>query len=213
MPQNLINVYDRHTYQTEKIKGFDIVRIFKASALTSENGGTVFQVDDGENIIQKFAQTQATNFKGTNLIDLTKLENFDSFRITANGTFTDDLLSSYFNFDFNIIENTNSLITNVRSNYGVQLDSLASLNAIRDWYLDIEVTFCIMDNGDYNFIVNGNYSTSVDIDNTSRGNVRLIPFNGSANISNSYTQVYLDIAPYTNGSDYSIKSINIDFVE
>jgi hypothetical protein len=41
MPSQYIQIYDRPTYQTEKVKGFDRVRMFKGSATASpsDNAG------------------------------------------------------------------------------------------------------------------------------------------------------------------------------
>lgn len=209
MPQNLINVYDRHTYQTEKVKGFDIVRMFKASALNSDISSGSITVADGSNIIQTFTQTLQSNYKGTNLIDLTKLENFDSFRITANGLFYDE---DWFNFELKFFDTSYTFIQGIDSNYGSQLQS--DEQAIwRDWYLDIELTFFINDDGDYNFVLNGNYIISLDSSTITRADVRLIPFNGQANLGTN-NQIYIDLSPYNGGaSNYIIKSVNIDFVE
>jgi len=212
MPITAINVYDRPTYQTEKVKGWDIVRIFKGSSFFSFDSLNDIQVGDGVNIIETFIDNIQSNYKGTNLIDLSKLENFDSFRITANGNFTDNFTIGWFNFYFNVLDNTNTLISNFESNYGEKLSNISFLGNVRDWYLDIEATFCIDDNGDYRLIVNGNYSVSFDGRNDRRQNVALIPFCGDVTIPSNSPEVYIDIAPWTEGN-YGIKQINIDFVE
>ena len=210
MPQQIINVYDRPTYQTEKVKGWDVVRVFKGSGLTSESNGGYIQVSNGTNIIQTFTQTLASNYKGTNLIDLTKLENFDSFRITANGLFYD---KDWFNFELNFLDTSYDLIDKIRSNYNDKLTSIPNNNIYLDWYLDIELTFFIDDAGYYNFVVNGNHITQVDDNYSRRGDVRLIPFNGHIYLGTN-SQIYIDLSPYNGGgSNYIIKSVNIDFVE
>ena len=209
MPTTVINVYDRPTYQTEKVKGFDIVRMFKASALTSDINSGNITVANGSNIIQTFTQTLQSNYKGTNLIDLTKLENFDSFRITANGLFYDE---DWFNFELKFFNTSYTFIQGIESNYLSQLQS-DEQGIWRDWYLDIELTFFINDDGDYNFVLNGNYIISLDSSTTTRADVRLIPFNGQANLGTE-TRIYIDLSPYNGGaSNYIIKSVNIDFVE
>ena len=209
MPTTVINVYDRPTYQTEKVKGFDIVRMFKASALNSDINSGNITVANGSNIIQTFTQTLQSNYKGTNLIDLTKLENFDSFRITANGLFYDE---DWFNFKLKFFDTSYTFIQEIESNYGSQLQS-DEQNIWRDWYLDIELTFFINEDGDYNFVLNGNYIISLDSSTTTRADVRLIPFNGQENLGTE-TQIYIDLSPYNGGaSNYIIKSVNIDFVE
>jgi hypothetical protein len=210
MPQQIINVFDRHTYQTEKVKGFDIVRMFKGSALTSEENSGYIEVSQGNNIIQTFTQTLQSNYKGTNLINLTKLENFNSFRITANGLFRDE---NWFNFDLKFFDISYNLINIINSNYGNKLSNIPNSGVWFDWYLDIELTFYIDDAGDYNFLVNGNHITQVDESYSRRADVRLIPFNGKMNLGTN-NRIYIDLSPWNGGnSDYIIKSVNIDFVE
>jgi hypothetical protein len=209
MPTTTINVIDRPTYQTQKVKGWDVVRIFKASSLNSNISTGDIEVSEGTNIIQTFTQTLQSNYKGTNLIDLTKLENFDSFRITANGLIYD---KDWFNFELKFFDTSYTLIDKIRSNYSATL-GVRNNNIYRDWYLDIELTFFINDSGDYNFVVNGNYSISLDPDNDGRRDVRLIPFNGQMDLGTN-NQIYIDLTPWNGGgSDYIIKSVNIDFVE
>jgi hypothetical protein len=207
MPTATINVIDRPTYQTQKVKGWDVVRMFKGSSLIASGGD--IDVAEGSNIIQNFTQTLASNYKGTNLIDLSKLENFDSFRITANGLFYDE---NWFNFDLKFFDTSYTLIDKIRSNYGQKLGT-PNNGIYLDWYLGIELTFFIDDSGNYNFVVNGNYSISLDSNNDTRSDVRLIPFNGQMNLGTN-NQIYIDLSPHNgNGSSYLIKSVNIDFVE
>ena len=210
MPTTTINVKDRPTYQTQKVKGWDVVRMFKASGLNSNIDTGYIEVDEDSNIIQTFTQTLASNYKGTNLIDLTKLENFDSFRITANGLFKDQ---NWFNFDLNFLDTSYTLINTIRSNYNDKLSNIPNNGVWFDWYLDIELTFFIDDSGDYNFVVNGNYSIAFTPQVERRSDVRLIPFNGQMNLGTN-NQIYIDLSPYNGGgSNYIIKSVNIDFVE
>jgi len=214
MPQQIINVYDRPTYETEKVKGWDVVRMFKASALTSEQNGGEFSVAQDQNIIQEFTQNYASNYKGTNLIDLSKLENFDSIRLRMNGLFFDSSSGGWFNFFLRILDGGYNVITDIRSNYGEKLDQLRQTDTWQDWYLDIELTFFIDDTGNPNFIVNGNYSASLISNIYRRNEVSLVPFNGVLSFSPLNQKVYIDLSPWNGGSnDYIIKSINMDFVE
>jgi hypothetical protein len=208
--QQIINVIDRPTYQTQKVKGWDIVRIFKASQLESmpEDSG-IFNVAENNNIIDEFISSNASNYKGTNLINVSKLENFDSFRIKMNGVFNDN--GGWFNFKLGVFDTSHSEIQSIISNYNEQLVHHGGAHKWRDWYLDIEMTFFINDNGEYNFVVNGNYSVSKDGRTDRRQSVDLIPFNGLLTFSNSNNEVYIDLQP--NGNTFNIKSINIDFVE
>lgn len=208
--QQTINVLDRPTYETEKVKGWDIVRIFKASQLESlPNGSGNFNVAEGNNIIYEFISVEASNYKGTNLINISKLENFDSFRIKMNGIFFDNV--GWFNFKLGVFDIYHSEIQSIISNYNENLVHSGGTHKWRDWYLDIEMTFFINDNGEYNFVVNGNYSVSKDSRTDRRQSVDLIPFNGLLTFSNANNEVFIDLQP--NGNDFNIKSINIDFVE
>lgn len=215
MPQQIINVYDRPTYQTEKVKGWDVVRMFKASGLTSEENGGFFAVADGDDIIKTFTQTYNSNYKGTNYIDLSKLENFDSIRLRMNGLFFDSSSGGWFNFFLRIFDSSYTEIQKITSNYGYKLDgNTTGTNISQDWYLDIELTFFIDDSGNYNFVVNGNYSISLGQDVYTRDNVSLIPFNGKLNFSSSNQKVYVDLTPWNGiGTSYVIKSVSMDFVE
>lgn len=212
MPQQ-INVFDRPTYQTEKVKGWDVVRMFKATALTSENNNSFFSVNQGDYIIQSFISTYNSNYKGTNQIDLSKIENFDSIRIKMNGLFRDEL-GSWFNFFLSVCDTSYNLINSKGSNYDTKLDGLPYYDIYQDWYLDVELTFFIDDIGYYNVVFNGNYSISFNNDNKKRGDVRLIPFCGEMNLGNTPQKIYIDFSPWNGGNNpYFIKSVSMDFVE
>jgi hypothetical protein len=212
MPQQIINVYDRPTYQTEKVKGWDIVRMFKASDLTSPQTYGQFQVSEGSQIIQNFIQNYASNYKGTNQLVLRYFENFDSIRIRMNGLFFDEP-NVWFNFALNFFDPSYSpLIGTIRSNYDLKLDPMSGSNSYKDWYLDIELTFYINEYNEYCFVVNGNYTIQFN-DPPSRGDVRLVPFNGEVNLGTN-SKIVIDLEPWCGtNTPYIIKSINMDFVE
>lgn len=214
MPSSTINVYDRPTYQTEKVKGWDVVRMFKASALTSLPNSGDFDVLQGNGIISRFTQSVQSNYKGTNKIDLSKLENFDSIRLRMNGLVFDS--GGWFNFDLKILDYTYTPIDEFRSNYTEELNMPNNFGNYYDWYLDIELTFFIDDSGTYTFVVNGNYTASYSSAVDERKNVFLAPFCGRLLMGSFPTQeLYIDLFPYygPSGSPYIIKSINLDFVE
>lgn len=213
MPQQQIYVYDRPTYQTEKVKGWDVVRMFKATGLDSGTTGGFFGVAQGDYIIQTFISTYNSNYKGTNEIDLSKIENFDSIRIKMNGLFLDEP-GAWFNFVLGIRDTSYNLIGIRESNYSVKLRGLPNNSVWQDWYLDVELTFFIDDNGGCNVVFNGNYSISVEADNAKRSDVRLIPFCGEMNLGFPNQKVYIDFSPWNGGnSPYFIKSVSMDFVE
>jgi hypothetical protein len=225
MPTTVINVYDRPTYQTEKVKGWDTVRVFKGSSLVSNANNTdmIFEASEGENLIQQFLSPSlpnvASNYKGTNFFELTKLENFDSFRIKANGLLNPDCKESApktrLAIDFSIFsEDYSSLLGAVRSNYGTLINIPSSSYWI-DWYLDIEVTFFIDPNDNsYNFIVNGNFSFSRDAADNERLNVSLVPFCGLiSGITDNKSVMDFNIAISNLINPLYIKQVSIDFVE
>ena len=215
-----INVYDRPTYQTEKVKGWDVVRVFKGSSLVSNPNDTdmIFDVYQGEYFIQQFLSA-GSNYKGTNLFDLTKLENFDSFRIKANGLFNPNRAAmgkTQLIIGLSILdENYSTLLGTVESNYGNNLDFQASLDFWIDWYLDIEVTFFIdPDNSNYSFIVNGNFSFQIDTNSNTRTDVSLAPLCGTIpNITDNKVVMDLKIAQLDSTNPIYIKQVSIDFIE
>jgi hypothetical protein len=212
-----INVYDRPTYQTEKVKGWDTVRVFKGSSLVSNRTDTdmIFSAVEGDYLIQKFLNA-GSNYKGTNRFDLTKLENFDSFRLKANGIFNPLTggVRSRFKMGFCILDNGYSELVNQEFNYGDSLGFMPFNNYWTDWYLDIEVTFFIDENDNsYNFIVNGNFSVQKDTNPNDRLDVSLVPFCGL--LTTTTNDIVMDFK--INLMDFTdslyIKQINIDFVE
>jgi hypothetical protein len=212
-----INVYDRPTYQTEKVKGWDTVRVFKGSSLVSNPNATdmIFEASQGGNLIQQFLNANS-NYKGTNRFDLSKLENFDSFRIKANGLMnTLSVSSPKLVFAFSIFDSSYTELSNVKVNYGNRIGP-GNTDIWLDWYLDIEVTFFLVDdNNSYNFIVNGNFSYSQDNDVNRRGDVRLVPFCGQILNFSGTSDIFMDFnvfeLNFTN--PLYIKQISIDFVE
>jgi len=213
MPQQIINVYDRPTYQTEKVKGWDVVRMLKASALSSDQNGGQFVVSEGDYIIRNFTQNYGTNYKGTNLIDLSKLENFNSIRLRMNGLVPDGT-GGWFNFRLGLYDTSYNVASEIDSNYGYKLD-LPNYSTSYDWYMDIELTFYVDDNGYYNFVVNGNYSASLNDNPSKRSNVNLAPFQGILSIPPTNQPHFIDLTPNYGGSGqpYIIKSVSMDFVE
>jgi hypothetical protein len=212
MPQQVINVYDRPTYQTEKVKGWDITRMLKATALTSSAQPEEFNVPQGGYIIRNFTQNYGSNYKGTNFVRLDKFENFDSIKIKMNGLYKDEE-NAWFNFYLYFLDqNYSSVIDQITSNYTEKLDNLPRSDKWRDWYLELELTFYLDDEQNYCFVVNGNYTIALD-NEVNRGDVRLIPFNGQVNLANQ-GKIAIDLMPYNGGnSAYSIKSVSMEFVE
>jgi len=212
MPQQLINVYDRPTYETEKVKGWDVVRMFKATALTSSAQPEEFNVSQGNYIIRNFTQNYGSNYKGTNSIVIDKFENFDSIKIKMNGLYRDEE-NAWFNFYLDFLDpNYSSIVGQIASNYTDKLDNLPRNGDWRDWYLELELTFYTDDSNNYCFVVNGNYTIAMN-GGANRGDVRLIPFNGQVNLGNQ-GKIVIDLMPYNGGnSAYSIKSVSMEFVE
>lgn len=218
MPTTVINVYDRPTYQTEKVKGWDVVRVFKGSSLVSNSKPTdmIFDVYEEDFIIQQFLNA-SSNYKGTNFLNLAKLESFDSLRIKANGLLNPDCSSSkaQLAINFSVLnEDYSNLLGAVPFNYGSSIDFSPNDYWI-DWYLDIEVTFFIDTNDNsYNFIVNGNFSFSRDAADNERLNVSLVPFCGLiSGITDSKSVMDFKIASSNLINPLYIKQVSIDFVE
>jgi hypothetical protein len=211
MPQTTINVYDRNTIETEKVKGWEMCRVFKASVLNSsyDADGSI-AINTGTNYIKEFTQTLASNYKGTNKIDLSKLNDFNSFRITAQGVIA--LEGQKFRIGFELLDDTYSSIAVVQPNYGNGQEVFNHPGGYWvDWYLDIEVTYYKNDGGYHSLIINGNYKYSND-KHPPKIDVSLIPICG---VINNITQnnVYFDLVSVDIPSNCYLKQVNIDFVE
>jgi hypothetical protein len=202
-----VYIYDRNTFENEKVKGWEMYRIFKASdsESLSDNGG--YFVNSQTKIIDKFINIYASNYKGTNLLNTGNYEDFDSLRITANGLFNPFLDS--LKFEFNIYGTGNDLIGSIPTNYNNFFTGLNSINQLLEWSIDIEATFFREPSTNMSLVLNGNF-TIIDASNFIP---RIIPFNGTiTNIAPS--QVFVDLIPIINeGSSIIVKQINIDFIE
>jgi hypothetical protein len=201
-----VYIYDRNTFENEKVKGWEMYRIFKASdsESLSNNGNYVFH--NQTKIIDKFINIYASNYKGTNLLNIGNYQDFDSLRITANGLFNPFL--DFLLFEFNIYGTGNDLLGTIQSNYGTIFEGLSGINQFLEWSIDIEATFFRPNGGNMDLVLNGNF-TIIDASSLIP---RIIPFNGQiTNIAPS--QVYVDLVPITNDSAILVKQINVDFIE
>lgn len=198
-----IQFYDRNTYETEKVKGWDVVRMFKATALHPTESSTDFEIPSEGNVIQQFTQNYTSNYKGTNAIDITKYENLDSLRITANGLIY--LSGGNFAINFRGHKSDYSEKFIINSNYG-NGNTTTAKNAWVDWWLDLEVTF-FYDYGQCKVVVNGKYFYP---QNGHLDEIKVVPLNGYADVE-ADTQ-YIDLQIISDINTY-IKSVNIDFVE
>jgi hypothetical protein len=210
MPQTTINVYDRNTIETEKVKGWEMCRVFKGSVLNSapDADGTI-SIGTGTKYIKEFTQTLASNYKGTNKFDLSKLNDFNSFRITAQGVISLD--GQKFQIGFKLLDDTYSSIAVVEPNYSGGHEVFNHPGGYYvDWYLDIEVTYYKNDSGNHSLIINGNYMHSNDFHNA-KVDVSLVPICGVINTSQN--NVYFDLVSVDIPSNCYLKQVNIDFVE
>ncbi len=207
MPQTTINVYDRNTIQTEKVKGWEMCRVFKGTTLTSEYDTSYISVANETRLIEKFTQDIASNYKGTNTFDLSKLNNFNSFRITAQGVM--ELDGTAFELAFQLLDDSSTLIEQINPNYSDGHPIANHTGNWVDWYLDIEVTYYRNDANDHSIIINGNYTHSNDF-HPEKVNVSLVSICG--NIDTSQNNVKFDLFA-RNTSTFYLKQVNIDFVE
>lgn len=211
MPQTTINVYDRNTIETEKVKGWEMCRVFKASVLNSApDADEIIPISTGANYIQEFTQTLTSNYKGTNEFDLSKLNDFNSFHITAQGAISLD--GQKFQIGFKLLDDSYTNIDVVTPNYGNGHEVYNHPGGYWvDWYLDIEVTYYKNAGGYHSLIINGNYKHSNDF-HPPKIDVSLVPICGIIdNISQN--KVYFDLYSVNIPSNCYLKQINIDFVE
>lgn len=218
MQNQFITVLDRPTYQTEKVKGFDRVRMFKGSATQSyiDNSGEdrLITIVPGQYVFDALKKAYKSNYKGTNFIaNSSTLEDFDSFIIKANGVAYCSELP--FNFRFDLLDSSGYGIsgTRVDSYYGYNLNAPAPTGSFDwfDWYIDVEFTF-YRDSGINYLVVNGNLSYA------RKGNVFevfIVPICGTMD-AGTESSFYIDFAPdygSMGGKQLGLKSVSLEFIE
>lgn len=204
MPQTLIDIKLRPNVQTEKVDGWNILRILKASALYMN--GTYIQITDGKHIIKTFIDA-GVNMKGKNKFDLSRHETFNSFRFKANGT----IYCNGGNFDlwFELLDPNYNAVGVIRNDYG-NGHKTPGLSMDIDWHLDLEATYFRNEDGKNVILVNGHYMYNRTGWN-SHENTSMVPISGE--IQTGENKVYMDIRSLNNDDKMYIKDISIDFVE
>ena len=219
MPNQFISVLDRPTYETQKVKGFERVRMFKGNATTSPINNSseteLITIVSGQYVFNALKNTYQSNYKGTNFIaNSSTLEDFDSFIIKANGVAYAS--GSSFGFRFDLLDSGGSTIsgTRVDSYYGNSLDAPTPTGSFDwfDWYMEVEFTF-YRDGGINYLVVNGNY-TLLQKNNIS--SPLIVPICGTMD-SGTEPSFYIDFAPVYNvsgiGQQLGLKSVLLEFVE
>lgn len=204
MSQTTIDIKKRPNVQTEKVGGWNILNIFKACALYFS--GTYIQINSGKRIIETFLQA-GINYKGKNLISLSTLENFNSFRIKASGKVFCN--GDYFDLWFTLRDQNYDEIAKVNNDYG----NGHKTNGTRvesDWFLDLEVTYFFNDNLKHVLLVNGKYIYNSE-GPTSQGSVVCVPISGE--IETEEDKVHIDVTSFNSSETVFIKQVSIDFVE
>lgn len=223
MPINqFITVLDRPTYQTEKVKGFDRVRMFKGSATTSPTNNSseteLITIISGQYVFNALKDTYQSNYKGTNFIaNSSTLEDFDSFILKANGV---AYCSGFpFGFRFDLLDSGGSTIsgTRVDSYYGIGANAPGTSGGSGefdwfDWYMEVEFTF-YRDNGTNFLVLNGNLSYATKNNSSTP---YIFPICGTMN-AGTEPSFYIDFAPVYSLSGISqnlgLKSLSLEFVE
>lgn len=218
MPTQYIQIYDRPTYQTEKVKGFDRVRMFKGSATTSPSNNAseseLITVISGQYVFDRFKNIQS-NYKGSNFIaNSSALEGFDSFVLKANGVayYSGDA----FDFRFDLLDASGNPIsgTRVDTNYSIGLTAPLPSSGVDwfDWYIEVEFTF-YRDGTDNYLVVNGNLTYARK---TNFLDINIIPICGVMNTGGA-PSFSIDFAPTYGVSGISqnvgIKSVSLEFIE
>lgn len=220
MPNQFINIYDRPTYETEKVKGFDRVRMFKGSATTSPSNNPgedkLISIGFGQYVFKALKDTYQSNYKGTNFIaNSSALEDFDSFILKANGVAY--CSEDGFNFRFDLLDSGGNGISGTRVDpyYAQPTPNAPGPTGGYDWfdwYMEVEFTF-YRDGGDNYLVVNGNYSFATK--NNVVGTV-VVPICGTMN-AGTEPSFYIDFAPLYTVSGINqqlgLKSVSLEFIE
>ena len=217
MPNQFINVYDRPTYETEKVKGFDRVRMFKGSATTSPSSNSgedkLITIKYAEYVLNALKNGYQSNYKGTNFIaNSSTLEDFDSFVLKSNGVAycSEDL----FSFRFDLLDSLNNPINNTRLDaYYSQTPPFApGPSGGLDWFVEVELTF-YRDGGDNFLVVNGNYTFAKK---NNAVDIVIVPICGTME-AGTEPSFYIDFAPIYTVSGLNqrigIKSVSLEFIE
>ena len=221
MPINqFIDIYDRPTYETEKVKGFDRVRMFKGSATTSPSSNSgedkLITIIHGQYVFNALKNGYQSNYKGTNFIaNSSTLEDFDSFILKTNGVAY--CSENAFSFRFDLLDSGGSVIS------GTRVDSYYSQPTPNapgpsdgldwfDWYIDVEFTF-YRDGGNNYLVVNGNYTFARK---NNYQDIVIIPICGTMDAATE-PSFYIDFAPLYTVSGLNqrigIKSVSLEFIE
>ena len=221
MPINqFIEVYDRPTYETEKVKGFDRVRMFKGSATYSPASNSseseLISIGNAQYIFDALKNTYESNYKGTNFIaNSSALEDFDSFILKSNGVAY--CSENSFNFRFDLLDSSNYPISGSRVDpyYSQPTPNAPGPSGGLywfDWYMEVEFTF-YRDGGNNYLVVNGNYTFA------RKNNVIdtvVVPICGTMG-AGTEPSFYIDFAPLYNvsgiGQQLGLKSVSLEFVE
>lgn len=218
MPSQYINIIDRPTYQTEKVKGWERVRMFKGSATRSIDNNnlddTLIPIISGEYVFDNFKNKIVSNYKGTNFFaNVSALEDFDSFIIKSNGVLYGT--ATTFGFRFDLLDDTESPIsgTRVDTYYSQSFDAPGSTgNNWYDWFMEVEFTF-YRESGTIYVVVNGNVTFAT------KSNIAtpvIVPICGLMDAGNP-SSFYIDFAPtYVTtggGQTVGLKSVSLEFIE
>ena len=219
MPINqFITVLDRPTYQTEKVKGFDRVRMFKGSATQSPASNSseseLITIGFGQYVFKALKDTYESNYKGTNFIaNSSALEDFDSFILKSNGVAY--CSERAFNFRFDLLDSGGSAIsgTRVDSYYGTNANAPGPSGGLDwfDWYMEVEFTF-YRDGGNNYLVVNGNYTFARK---NNYQDIAIVPICGTMG-AGTEPSFYIDFAPiYSSGIgiNLGLKSVSLEFIE
>jgi hypothetical protein len=218
MPSQYINIIDRPTYQTEKVKGWERVRMFKGSATRSDNNNNgddrLIPINSGQYVFKNFKNTIASNYKGTNFFaNVSALEDFDSFIIKSNGVLYGT--QTTFGFRFDLLDDSGSQIsgTRVDTYYAQDFDAPGYTgNGWFDWFMEVEFTF-YRESGNIFVVVNGNvtFATKSNISNPF-----IVPICGLMDAGNP-SSFYIDFAPTYGttggGQTVGLKSVSLEFIE
>jgi hypothetical protein len=208
MSQSSLVINQRPKVNTEKIAGWETLRTCKASSLYNLNGSSPYQIQDGDYIFKTFRDVWQSNYKGSNYFPFGSFNQFCSFNIKSSGVVYCD--GGVFNLWLCFLDDNYNLEENIKSNYAND-HSLHNSNSWVDWFLDINITYYIDNNGSNCFSVNGYFTHANDSIGNYNDNSSLVPISGEFFTTNN--NILFDIRNICQNNTTYIKEFTIDYTE
>ena len=208
MPQSTLIINQRPRIETDKIAGWETLRICKASSLFNSSGSSPYQIANGDYIFKTFKDVWQSNYKGRNYFPFSKFKQFCTFNIKSSGVVYCD--GGHFNLWLCLLDGNYNLEGNIKSNYAND-HYLQNTGDWVDWFLDVNITYYIDNQGTNCFAVNGYYTHPNHSILNHNDNSSVIPISGEFVTTNN--KILFDIRNICQNNTTYIKEFTIDYTD